>query len=262
MPDEAERFPFAVVSRAGGDAQLCTFTRTGVIQPSRLWVELVAMIGDLKAAVCSLDAAADLYGGNENDRSQVRQFINMLRQAALAHKCAMLLAGHPSVDAMKTGRGYSGSTAWNNSPRARWGLVMPQPPKTAGEDEIEPDQSLRELTLEKTNRGQPGARLRLRWQDGCYALDRGPAALDVAEAKARFLQLLLDFTRQGRPVSHKEKANSYAPTAFAKATTGKRYSRDAYERAMSALFDDGRLEVVWGPEGVRRSHQKEMLRAT
>jgi RecA-family ATPase len=242
VPEDAIRYPFEVVTRASEDTLLCRFTKAGAIEPTPLWKEIVERIGDLKCAYVGIDPSADVFGGNEIDRAQVRAFVNMLRKPAIEHQCAILLMGHASVDGMKTGRGYSGSTAWHNSVRARW--YFQRPPT---EDDSEDDATdLRELSLRKTNRGKDGERLMLRWHDGWFGLDGGGSQQPgraVADVKAKFMQLLASFAEQGRNVSHKPKATTYAPTAFAEAPAGKPHRRADYEKAMEELFDEGRLQV-------------------
>jgi RecA-family ATPase len=241
VPEEAIRYPFEVVSRAGEDALLCRFTKAGVLEPTPLWTELVERIGDLKCAFVGIDPAADVYGGNEIDRAQVRAFINMLRKPAIEHKCAILLAGHASVDGLKTGRGYSGSTAWHNSVRARWYFRNP----TADDNEDEADPNLRELSLRKTNRGKAGQRLLLRWHEGWFGLDGGGASQPAkeAQAKERFLILLARFQSEGRRVSP-NKGPTYAPACFEQHPNGKPFKGRQYHEAMDALLAEGQLRVV------------------
>jgi RecA-family ATPase len=60
-----------------------------------------------------------MFGGDECVRTQVRQFINLLKGLARKHNCAILLLAHPSLTGMNTGTGLSGSTDWNNGVRSR-----------------------------------------------------------------------------------------------------------------------------------------------
>jgi len=196
-----------------------------------------------------------VYGGDENSRAQVRQFIAMLRRPAIAHNCAIVLMGHPSRDGLRSGMGYSGSTAWHNSVRARQYLTTPK-----ADDGDPPDRALRTLSLHKSNNGEPEHEIALRWEAGRFVVRHGAEPADrLAAAKARFLEMLASYRAQGRNVSHKPTARNYAPTAFANDACGARFPRNLYATAMNALFDDDRLRVVMGPEGVRASKQSEML---
>jgi RecA-family ATPase len=253
VPSASPCHAFEVVSRAQDDALLCTFTRTGIIQPTPLWNEIVEKIGDLKLSFLGIDAAADVFGGDENQRPQVRAFIAMLRRPAIEHQCAVLLMGHPSRDGMRTGLGYSGSTAWHNSLRARWYFTTP-----ATGNEPEPHQDLRCLSLNKTNRGRRGQNLMLRWRDGWFGLAQGDGAdpMKLAGAKTRFLELLTTYAKQGRNVSHKPTARNYAPTTFANDNSGTRFSRDLYADAMNVLFSEGRLGVGMSPGPESRASER------
>ena len=93
---EARRDRLTLISRAGKDSVLATF-RNGIAVPSALLLELVAIVRREQPVLMVLDAAADVFGGDEIRRSDVRAFINLLRgQLALPNKCAVVLLGHPS----------------------------------------------------------------------------------------------------------------------------------------------------------------------
>ena len=63
-----------------------------------------------------LDSLAAVYGANENDRGQVRDFMASWDAWAAACNCTVLIIGHPP----KSSAGYSGSTDWHSAARARW----------------------------------------------------------------------------------------------------------------------------------------------
>jgi archaellum biogenesis ATPase FlaH len=70
-----------------------------------------------------IDNASDAFGGNENDRQQVRQFVKHC--AGLAFTGAVVLLAHVDKSAARygsSGNSYSGSTAWHNSARSRIAL--------------------------------------------------------------------------------------------------------------------------------------------
>jgi RecA-family ATPase len=108
-----------------------------------------------------IESAADVFAGNENDWSQVRQFVGLLRRLAITSGAAVLLISHPSLSGMSTGTGTSGLTGWNNSVRSRLYFTSP---KTRNGDE--PDNDVRELKVMKSNYGPAGETVRLRWQRG------------------------------------------------------------------------------------------------
>ncbi|NVZ11723.1 AAA family ATPase [Allochromatium humboldtianum] len=88
--------------------------------------ELVAMIAEGAFDLVIIDNASDCFGGNENDRQQVRHFVRQCASAVKGHKGAVLLLAHIDKAAAKFGsarNSYSGSTAWHNSARSRLALI-------------------------------------------------------------------------------------------------------------------------------------------
>ena len=75
---------------------------------------------DLKAELLILDPLSGAFGGNENDRTAVYDFVSSFRGWCDAAKCAMLLIGHLPKGAEGKAAGFSGSTAWEASARAMW----------------------------------------------------------------------------------------------------------------------------------------------
>ena len=61
-----------------------------------------------------IDPIASAFGGNENDRREVRQFVGRLDRLALETETAIVLIAHPP----KSGSSYSGSTDWVNAARS------------------------------------------------------------------------------------------------------------------------------------------------
>jgi len=145
MPDLVGKFH--VLDFAGKDAVLAAPDHYGVMQPTPLFKQLREAACDIKPKLIGLDTGADVFAGNENDRSQVRQFVNT----------------HPSLTGISTGTGLSGSTGWHNSVRARAYLHSATTAK--GE---EPDPELRELTFMKNQYGPKDDRVLLRWKNGLF----------------------------------------------------------------------------------------------
>jgi len=241
---------FHIVSRFGQDAILGYADRRGLIQPTALFAELKQAARDLQPRMIALDTAADIFGGAENDRAQVRQFIGLLRGLAIAGNSGVLIAVHPSLTGINTGTGLSGSTAWHNSVRSRAYL-------TSDKAEDGQDSGLRQLDFMKNNYGPLTARVMLQWKSigkaGVYLpTSSGSSALDKAAADARaehvFLDLLRRYTGQGREVSHKA-GPSYAIALFAKETAAQKLAakdkerRKALESAMNRLFEANKIRV-------------------
>ena len=57
--------------------------RSGLVRPTALFNALHKKALELKPVVVAIDTAADTFGASENDRSQVRQFVGLLRRLAM-----------------------------------------------------------------------------------------------------------------------------------------------------------------------------------
>lgn len=121
-----------------------------------------------------IDNASDGYAGNENDRTQVRQFVRWLNDLARQTGAAVLLLNHVDKAAARygaAGNSYSGSTAWHNSARSRLALVSDK------------DGAIR-LLQEKNNLGRLAEPMTLTWSDSGVLIPGVPApeptALNVA----------------------------------------------------------------------------------
>lgn len=125
------------------------------------------------AGLIVLDNASDSYGGNENERREVRAFIRMLTNMARASDAALLLLAHIDKSAAKfgaNGNAYSGSTAWHNSVRSRLAL------RRGDDDSIM-------LEHQKAQFSKPADPVMLRVMDKgvLYPLDHTAAAAVAAE---------------------------------------------------------------------------------
>ncbi len=232
-------FMLRLISLADRDALLAVPDRTGNMQPTSLWQGLETYAKDFKPKLIVLDTAADLFGGDEIKRGQVRQFIAMLRKLAMEIDCAIVLLAHPSVQGMQSGTGSSGSTAWNNSVRSRLYLTRP--------DGNDADPDLRILKTMKSNYGKVGDEIRLRWKDGVFVLDDGkPQAgetLLAAKADRVFCDLLSMLNRQGRNVCHVP-GTTYAPAVMAKLPEAEGVTKPRLVDAMNRLLASGEIKIV------------------
>jgi DNA polymerase len=204
-----------IVSLLGEDAVLgAPSRRTGIIEPTSRYRELLEMAGDIKPVTISIASSADVFAGNENDRTQVKQFINLLTRVAIIASGTVILISHPSLAGISSGSGLSGSTQWHNAVRAR--AVMKKVKSEEGEPE---DQNLRQIEFRKNQYGPITAAVFLRWNEsaGLFLPIEG-MNLDQTAIEARadvvFLELLRRFTSENRIVSDK-KGQSYAPFLFA-----------------------------------------------
>jgi RecA-family ATPase len=233
-----------LVSLAGQDALLAVPDRHGKMLPTSLFNQLLERACDIKPVHVGIDTSADVFGGNENDRTQVRQFVGLLRKLAIAANTSVVLMGHPSLTGINSGTGLSGSTGWHNSVRARMYLASP-----ASEEGGQPDSDLRELRFKKNNYGPVSDSIVLRYQNGLFLPERSVSGLDkiAREAKAEetFLDLLKRFADEGRNLSHNANSRTYAPTVFGTETEAKKHHlrKADLEAAMRRLFEAKKIHV-------------------
>lgn len=235
---DLDRMLHLVSLRGEPDNAIAHFTPDGRLTPAPLYGRLAQLIKDTGARLVGLDNVAHLFGGNENDRNQVTQFVNLLNRLAGKTAAAILLLGHPN----KAGASYSGSTAWLNAVRSQVFMARP--------DDDAADQDQRTLSINKPNYTRAGEGLQFRWHEWAFVLDEDipaeeRAVLDestrIAGDSAIFLACLAERTQQRRAVSEK-RSSSFAPTVFAKMPEGRIIGKDRLEAAMEQLFRLGRIE--------------------
>jgi RecA-family ATPase len=243
---------------AGEDCVLSQPDRGGLMKPTPLFEHLMKAAMRIKPVLIGIDTAADVFAGDENDRSQVRQFVGMLRKLAIQANAYVIVNSHPSLTGISTRTGLSGSTGWPNSVRARAYLTTVKTDK----DE-EPDPNLRTLEFKKNNYGPISKNIPLRWEHGVYVPVAGIGSLDRLAAEQRaeqlFLALLDRFNRQGQNVNAKAAARNYAPTAFAKEAEAKKdgIRKVDLESAMRRLFAAEKITAIPYGSPSRRTSRLE-----
>lgn len=223
------------VSGVGADNVLMNFS-LGAGQLMPRYLELLKAVKDFKAELVVIDTAADTFGGNENDRSQVRQFIgHALNKMAVEIKGAVLLCAHPSRSGLsQSGDLDGGSTAWSNSVRSRLSLSHAK----AEEGGQETDE--RVLRRHKANYAARHDEVKLAWERGVLKPVEKPTGFKALAADAHadgvFLKCLDEAEAAGRYVSESNRASNYAPKAFAKSPNRSGLSAQDFTRAMERLF--------------------------
>ena len=76
-----------------------------------------------QAKILVMDPLSGAFGGNENDRTAVYDFVSSFRGWGDVAKCAMLVIGHLPKSQEGKAAGFSGSTAWEASARSMWMLA-------------------------------------------------------------------------------------------------------------------------------------------
>lgn len=147
-------------ARLGRDNILMAFDGRDVGSITEAFNEIDATCYSFKPDLLVCDTIADFFGGNENNRSQVRQFVqNTFGRLARTHHCAVLVCGHPSVSGIASGAGTGGSTAWSNTVRSRLYLTA--------QDGDNADPNARILSRKKANYAARDAEVNLVWRAGC-----------------------------------------------------------------------------------------------
>ena len=231
-----------ISSLVGDDAVLATTTnKSGKVEPTPRYYSLLEAVADVKPIMIGIASSACVFAGNENDRSQVQQFVNLLTKFAIVANGAVQLVSHPSLTGISTDTGLSGTTQWHNAVRARAYLKGIKP-----ENGEQPDNDLREIVFKKNQYGRVAESILLRYQDGLYLPLEGIGPIDAvakaAIAEDVFLTLLKRFTDENRHVG----ANigpGYAPAAFAREDEAKKagVSKINLEAAMRQLFKDNKI---------------------
>ncbi|TXN20389.1 AAA family ATPase [Methylobacterium sp. WL9] len=175
--DFADLSNLRIVSRVSGDNILARFERDGKMVFREVYHQLLADAQAFRADLIIVDTLADIFGGNEIDRAQVSAFVKQgLGGLARAIDGSVIALGHPSQSGMTSGKGTSGSGAWNNAARSRLYLT-----DLGG--------NFRELENKKLNYGPAGSKLKLEWRAGALHAIAGTMMGEVNAATAFIPQL-------------------------------------------------------------------------
>ncbi len=238
-------------SLAGEDALLSIPEGSAkTMKETHLYRQIEKWIADHRPVLVVLDTLADMFGGDEINRGQARQFIGQLRTLALKYETTVLLLAHPSLSGLERGDGNSGSTAWNNSVRSRLFLR-----RVAVKVAAEADPDARTLEVMKANYGPIGLSLSLRYREGAFFAEGTAGATDpkatAAKADRVFMKLLRQYQENGRRLNNAGGPN-YAPTVFAAHPEAEGVTKPAFRRAMETALANGwaRIETE-GPKSRR-----------
>lgn len=238
--------------RLGHDNLLMTFAG-GLPALTAAFAELVHEARSFGARLVVIDTIADTFGGNENNRGEVRHFVQAcLGRLARETGGAVIALAHPSRSGQADGSGQSGSTGWDASFRSR--LYLQAMDDQDGEP-ADPDR--RVLTRKKANYARRDDRIELRWTDGVLVATETPrglfAAADRQRAERVFLDLLDKTTSEGQFVSANVRAGNYAPRLFATRPDKEGLRRADFERAMQALFAADKIMLGERKDAARRT---------
>ena len=228
-----------LVDLVGENSVLGLLSKGIIIAPTPMYQAIDALIADFKPRMVILDVLADLFSGEENNRPQVTQFIGLLKRICRKHDCTILLSAQPSLTAMNTGSGTSGSTGWSNSGRARMYLQ-----RVKMQDGAEPNKDMRTFEGKKNNYGAVGGKFDLIFERGLFRRVIGPAGFDKMAREQKldeiFLMLLKRLTAQNRPV-RATNSKSGAPSLFAAEPNNGGFKAKDFEAAMLRLLSNGKI---------------------
>lgn len=234
-------------SRVGCDNILMTF-QNGLGKPTAAYAALRAEIIRTRSTFVVIDTAADTFGGNENARQEVRQFINLLGRLALEISGAVILCAHPSRSGLNDDSGSGGSTAWNNTLRSRLYLRRPK----NGQDDMNEEEAkgVRLFSRMKSNYAEIGDSYTLKWTRGAFRVDPASAKDLVSrleidkknrEDDAIFVEVLDKLNEQGFTLSISPQSSTFAPRMIAKDTLAKMRGISNMRKAMDRLIAEGKI---------------------
>jgi RecA-family ATPase len=220
--------------------------KSGIVRPTPLYDWLYELAGDVKPVMIAIASSANVFAGNENVRTEVQQFIRLLRRIASVAHGAVLLVTQPSLSGIEnksvSHEGLAGTTQWHNAVRAR--AVMKS---VKQEDGV--DTGLRAVAFHKNQYGPSGATCFVRYEGGLFLPVEGmsiSAAERAAEADEVFVALLRKFTALHQTVNHAS-GRSYAPARFAEHPEAQGISKKEFRKAMQRLLDAKVIEIrTWG----------------
>jgi RecA-family ATPase len=230
-----------LISLVGCDAVLATVSRSGKIEPTPLYKQILEAAGDIKPISMTIASSANVYAGSEIDRNQVQQFIGLLTRLAIVSDGSVVLLSHPSLTGITTDTGLSGNTQWHNAVRARFYLKGVKP-----ENGEEADSDLREIVFKKNNYGPISENMILRYSDGLFLPVQGVSSLDRAAQEANADAITIEQIRSDQMnLSNNPYARNYAPRIFAKTPEAKkrRLTERDFEAAMYRLIAAGKIKA-------------------
>lgn len=226
-------------SGVGQECELVEPGPDGALKSTPAFDQLRQDVLGFAARLVVLDAAADLFGGDEIRRRQVAFFIRLLRRLAIEIDGAVILLAHPSNHGIANNTGLSGSTGWGNSSRSV--LVFGKSTDDGADDDE------RVLRREKANYAKRGEIIRMRWTRGSFTPIDPPGSLDSilmgAKADRVFLDLLAQTYQVGNWISPNSTARNYAPNILAKHPDREGLGKPAFEAAMVRLQRAGRIKT-------------------
>ncbi|HET7384469.1 MAG TPA: hypothetical protein VFJ59_18025, partial [Pseudolabrys sp.] len=155
--------------------------KSGIVRPTPLYDWLYELAGDVKPVMIGIASSANVFAGNENVRTEVQQFIRLLRRVARVAGGTVLLISHPSLSGIDhssaSHAGLAGTTQWHNAVRARAAMRS-----CKSDDGV--DTGLREIKFHKNQYGPASGSVFARYANGLFLPVEG-MTMDAAEREAK-----------------------------------------------------------------------------
>lgn len=147
--------------RKGSNSVLATVYAGGGFEVHDFYHRLASVLASIEGhKFLLLDSLYDFVSIDKIDEAAARAFIKqVLEPLCVNHDTTIFILAHPSQQGMDTGRGYSGSVAWNNAPRNRLYI-----------ERTKDDSDVYRLSVKKTNVGAL-EEITLFWADGVLLPD-------------------------------------------------------------------------------------------
>lgn len=233
LSDFADRL--LIDPRAGRPNALARFGADGSLVEGPLADPLRRALEEKRPGTLVLDNIAQIFHGDENNRSHVTQFVNFLTSIAREYDCAVLLVGHTAKPESSE---YSGSTTWNAAVRSRLLLCR--------------DKSGSLFLKRVKSNYAPPAEVELVWKDGLLVPadpelgtmgERIDRERREAQARSAVLTALETLWTKGVTTSQHRRASNWAPRLIHQKGLADGFTEAELARATAQLLERGELHA-------------------
>ena len=223
---------------------LVRIERNGTVTSTATLEHIVRIMREKSCDMVIFDPVANLWTGDEVNREHVTTFLSVMRnRIATQLGATIVINAHPSREGIKDGTGFSGSSAWNNSVKAR--LYLRSDPN---------DQDQRILELAKANDGRAGQKIIMKWDKPIFVSEGTTVSNSPDNIDTVFMSILEKRFKLGMMVSHKP-SPTYAPTVFERDEGSNNIKRRDFEHAMMRLKEAGKIDFITdGPASKQRHY--------